>query len=43
MSAHRSRPFYIFLEEFAAESSFFVMKIPPAAAAAAADAPGAFF
>ena len=39
----RSRPIYIFLDVFAAESSFFVLKIPAAAAAAAADAPGPFF
>ena len=40
LSAPRSRPFKIFLEVFAAESSLFVLKIPRAAAA---DAPGIFF
>ena len=46
LSAPRSRLFYIFLEVFTAESSFFVFKIPPAAAAAdaaAADAAGTIF
>ena len=41
LSASCCRAFYIFLEVFAADSSFFVLKIP--ATAAAADAPGTFF
>ena len=41
LSNPRSRPFYIFLEVFAAESSFFVLKI--STAAVAADVLGTFF